>query len=201
MLQDFIATAPTPAPPALMQLGGDAPRAASPVVLLCVGNGLSVTGLLPAEHGHVPFEGQGGRVTLPACNAEEAELIGWCMRRFGHPSAECFLSWRGIRLLHEALADVRGGFVRSLSSDEVVLAARTGRDGLCADTIDTFCAMLGTVASNLAVTLGAFGGVYVRGEVVARIGPLFARSPFRERFDAKGRFAGYVGQMPVFVIS
>ena len=50
-----------------------------------------------------------------------------------------------------------------------------------------FCAMLGTVAGNLALTLGAQGGVYIAGGIVPRLGSRFAESAFRERFEAKGR--------------
>ena len=50
-----------------------------------------------------------------------------------------------------------------------------------------FCAMLGTVAGNLVLTLGAQGGVYIAGGIVPRLGQRFAESGFRERFEAKGR--------------
>jgi glucokinase len=63
-----------------------------------------------------------------------------------------------------------------------------------------FCALLGSVAGNLALTLGALGGVYIGGGIVPRLGEAFDRSDFRQRFEAKGRFQGYLAQMPVFVI-
>jgi len=64
-----------------------------------------------------------------------------------------------------------------------------------------FCAMLGTVASNLALTLGARGGIYVAGGIVSRLGPYFAQSEFRARFEAKGRFRGYLAAIPTYVIA
>ncbi len=71
---------------------------------------------------------------------------------------------------------------------------------LCADVVNLFRAMLGTVAANLALTLGAFGGVYIGGGIVPKLGPLFAGSPFRKRFEDKGRFASYLAKIPVYVI-
>ena len=68
------------------------------------------------------------------------------------------------------------------------------------DSLDLFCAFLGTAAGNLALTLGARGGVYVGGGIVPRLGERFDRSPFRARFEDKGRFAGYLAAVPVFVI-
>jgi glucokinase len=64
-----------------------------------------------------------------------------------------------------------------------------------------FCAILGSVAGNLALTLGARGGVYVGGGIVPRLGAWFDGSPFRERFEAKGRFRGLLADIPVWVIT
>ena len=64
-----------------------------------------------------------------------------------------------------------------------------------------FCAMLGTVAGNLALTLGARGGVYIAGGIVPRLGERFAASPFRERFEGKGRFHDYLAAIPTHVVT
>ena len=61
--------------------------------------------------------------------------------------------------------------------------------------------MLGTVAGNLAVTLGAQGGVYIGGGIVPRLGERFVTSCFRTRFEQKGRFATYLAQVPTYVIT
>jgi glucokinase len=64
-----------------------------------------------------------------------------------------------------------------------------------------FCAQLGSVAANLALTLGALGGVYIGGGIVPRLGAWFDQSPFRSRFEAKGRFESYLTNIPVWVIT
>ncbi|MDT4871449.1 Glucokinase [compost metagenome] len=69
------------------------------------------------------------------------------------------------------------------------------------EALNIFCAMLGSVAGNLALTLGARGGVYVGGGIVPRLGTWFDTSPFRERFETKGRFQGYLAELPVWVIT
>ncbi len=63
-----------------------------------------------------------------------------------------------------------------------------------------FCAMLGTIAGNLALTLGAQGGIYIAGGIVPKLGDAFAQSQFRERFEAKGRFRDYLAAIPTYVI-
>ena len=64
-----------------------------------------------------------------------------------------------------------------------------------------FFRLLGTVASNAALTLGAAGGVYIAGGIVPRHLAAFLRSGFRERFEAKGRYRGYLTAIPTFVIT
>ncbi len=61
--------------------------------------------------------------------------------------------------------------------------------------------MLGTAAANLAVTQGAMGGIFIGGGIVPRLGSYFDRSPFRARFEDKGRFSDYLKAIPTYVIT
>ncbi len=61
--------------------------------------------------------------------------------------------------------------------------------------------MLGSVAGNVALTLGATGGMYIGGGIVPRLGSLFTASPFRARFEAKGRLQPYLEKIPTFLIT
>ena len=74
------------------------------------------------------------------------------------------------------------------------------RDADCARTLAVFCAMLGTVAGNVALTLGARGGLYIGGGIVPRMADLFFASAFRERFEAKGRYRDYMAAIPTALI-
>ncbi|HUJ98190.1 MAG TPA: glucokinase, partial [Stellaceae bacterium] len=69
------------------------------------------------------------------------------------------------------------------------------------EALELFCAMLGTVAGDLALTLGARGGIYIAGGIVPRLGASFAASRFRERFEAKGRFRPYLASIPTYVVT
>jgi glucokinase len=64
-----------------------------------------------------------------------------------------------------------------------------------------FCAMLGTVAGNLALTLGARGGVYLAGGIAPKLGSALEQSAFRRRFEDKGRLRGYLASIPTFVVT
>jgi glucokinase len=206
VINDFTALAlalPDLPPNELQQLGGVAPASGAPIGLLGPGTGLGVSGLLPStEPGRwVALQGEGGHATLAACDAREAAVLEWLRTRFGHASAERAVSGQGLEALHEALGALDGAArAAPLPAAEISRRALAASDPRCVEALDLFCAFLGTAAGNLALTLGARGGVYVGGGIVPRLGDAFARSRFRERFEDKGRFRAYLEAIPVYVI-
>lgn len=88
----------------------------------------------------------------------------------------------------------------SVDTPHVVERAHAG-DPLALEAIECFCGILGAFAGSLALTLGALGGVYIGGGVALKLGELFTRSSFRERFEAKGRFAHYLSNVPPYLIT
>jgi glucokinase len=87
-----------------------------------------------------------------------------------------------------------------LPAAEVSQRALADSDAQCVEALALFCAFLGNVAGNLALTLGATGGIYIGGGIVPRLGDAFTRSRFRACFEDKGRFRAYLKAIPVFVI-
>ena len=174
-----------------------------PIALIGAGTGLGVSGLLPTGgEGWVPISGEGGHITLAAGNGEEFEVIEFLRHRHGHVSAERILSGQGLLDLHEALCTVRGKHWMPLSSAvEISNKALVDQDANCLATLDMFSGLLGSVAGDLALTLGARGGVYIGGGIVPRWLGWFEHSTFRTRFEHKGRFSGYLKAIPTWVIS
>lgn len=203
VLNDFTALAmalPALTPADLAQVGGGTSVARRAIGLLGAGTGLGISGLVPSGDDYVPLEGEGGHVTLAASNAHEAELIAWLATRYPHVSAERVLSGPGLVALYDAHAAVAGVPADVLSAAEISSHGLAGTSSLCVETLNTFCAFLGTVAADLALILGARGGVYIGGGIAPKLGEFFARSPFRERFEDKGRFREYLAQIPTWVI-
>ena len=184
----------------LLRVGGGEARPGAACALIGAGTGLGVSGLLPAPGGWVPLQGEGGHVTLPACSAREAAVLARLAARHGHVSAERVLSGPGLVSLHEALCGLDGAPYVERTPAQISALALTGDCRHCAEALDMFCALLGTVAGDLALTLGARGGLYIGGGIVPRLGDLFLRSAFRERFVAKGRFRPWLEQVPTWVI-
>jgi glucokinase len=186
-----------------VQAGGGTPVAGAPIGLLGAGTGLGVSGLIPAADGKswTALRSEGGHVTFSPANETEVAILQYAWREFEHVSAERLLSGAGVELIYRALADQRGAAEPALDAPEISRRALAGECALCEEVVEAFCGMLGTVAGNLAVTLGAQGGVYIGGGIVPRLGERFGRSCFRRRFEQKGRFAGYLAAVPTYVIT
>jgi glucokinase len=184
-----------------VQVGRGAPVAGAPVGVIGPGSGLGVSALLRNGADVVPIQGEGGHVTMAAADAREAAVLDLMRRRFDHVSAERVLSGPGLVNLYAALCELSGEPVAELGAAQIT-DARTGEAHPRARAATAmFCAMLGTIAGNLALTLGARGGIYIAGGIVPRLGAAFAQSEFRARFEAKGRFRDYLAAVPTYVVT
>jgi glucokinase len=203
VINDFTALAfslPALAAGDLRALGGGTADVRAPRALIGPGTGLGVSALLPGSAAELALSGEGGHVTLSPCDEQEAEIVAILRRRFGHASAERALSGPGLVNLYHAAAELAGQPSTNPQPEEVVRIARATPLSHCATAVDLFCRFLGTTAGNLALTLGARGGVYIGGGIAPKLLPELATSRFRERFEAKGRFREYLASIPCWVI-
>lgn len=185
-----------------MQIGGEKLQTPEVIGLVGAGTGLGVGGLLPIDGRWAALNSEGGHASFSPANEQETAILHYCWRQFRHVSAERLVSGPGIALIHEALCHIHGDHYQPpLSTPEIVQHALAGTEQRCVETIHCFCGMLGTVASNVAITLGAIGGVFIGGGIVLRLGETFAKSAFRARFENKGRFGDYLAKVPVLVIT
>ena len=204
VVNDFTALAmslPRLSPGQRRQVGGGTPRENSVLGVLGAGTGLGVSGLIPAADGWVALGTEGGHTSFSPRDDREIAILRYGMRQFPHLSHERLLSGPGIEMIHRALRADAGLAPETLTAPEITRRALAGTDRCCAEALEAFCAMLGTAASNLAVTFGAMSGVYIGGGIVPRLGTYFDRSPFRARFEDKGRFTDYVKGIPTYVIT
>lgn len=184
-----------------MVIGRGAALAGYPIGVLGPGTGLGVSGLVWDGKRWLPLNGEGGHATMAAMSDRESAALGALRRRFDHVSGERVISGQGLVNLYNALCEVDGVPAKQFSAAQITDAETGESEPLCEETTQMFCAMLGTVAGNLALTLGAKGGVYIGGGIVPRLGARFAASPFRERFEAKGRFRDYLATIPTYVVT
>lgn len=198
LVNDFAALAralPELAPADLAAVGGGRPVPDAPRIVLGPGTGLGVAALVRVGGQWAGLPGEGGHVTLGSCTDQEEAVLRAARQRYGHCSAERILSGHGLSFLHETL---HGGAARPA---EAIGAGLADGEPAAVASFGLFFGLLGNMAGNLALTLGAFGGVYIAGGIVPRYLDHLARSSFRERFEAKGRFRGYLRDIPTWVIT
>lgn len=203
-INDFTAQAlalPHLGPEDRMNVGGGAAAPGAPLAVLGPGSGLGVSGLVACAAGWVALTAEGGHATMAPATDRESAVLDQLRRHFDHVSAERVLSGPGLVNLYNTLAEIDGIRSRGYTAAQITALGMRGEDPVCVEATAMFCAMLGTIAGNLALTLGARGGVYIAGGIVPRLGRFFADSPFRGRFEAKGRFEPYLAAIPTYVVT
>lgn len=209
VLNDFVALAlavPHLGETGRRQIGSGEPAEGAPIGIIGPGTGLGVSILVPVQGGGkthwIPIASEGGHVTLPSVTAREAAIVD-ALHAAGrtHVSAETLICGQGLVTLYETLAIVDGATSDDLKPADVTRRALEGRDPRATEAVAIFCALLGTVAGNLALTGGTRGGVFIAGGIVPRLGELFDQSDFRERFLAKGRMRSFLEPIPTYLIT
>lgn len=194
----------------LRQIGGlDAPEPEATKVVLGAGTGLGVATLVWSGNGYMVNPGEGGHVDLAPTTPREMEICLALAATYGHVSVERVISGPGLVTLYQTLADLAGQpAALALRASDIAEKALAGSCPLCEEAIALFTGWLGAVTGDLALIMGARGGVYLGGGIVPgwlkladHTGrQLFDASLFRARFEAKGGFEGYLSKIPVYAI-
>lgn len=182
------------------KLGGEEPGDDKPVAILGPGTGLGVGGIVPCGEAARVLVTEGGHASLSAVDDRSARMAGRLRDRFGHVSIERAVSGQGIENMYTALCELDGDTPVFSDAAGIGESARRGDDAHAVEALDYFFAFLGAAAGDLALSYGAFGGVYIAGGIVPRYLDMLRRSHFRGSFEAKGRMSDYVKTIPVFAI-
>ncbi|SDH05669.1 glucokinase [Pseudomonas flavescens] len=173
-----------------------------PAVVIGAGTGLGVGTLLALPDGswHA-LPGEGGHVDLPVGSAREALIWQALHRQLGHVSAEAgALSGNGLLALYRATCAVDGQPAALQSAAQVTRAALQG-EPLAVNVLEQFCCLLGRVAGNNVLTLGARGGVFIAGGMVPRFADFFMASGFSSSLRDKGCMSDYFDDLPVWLVT
>lgn len=184
-----------------VKIGEGEPVQGGVIGVLGAGSGLGVGGLVSTPAGYAVLPGEGGHVTMAAAENREAEVLAVLRGMYGHVSAERVLSGPGIVNLFTALRKLAGLPAPDVVPSDVTKAALEGTDPVAVEAVTMFSRMLGTVAGNLALTLGAHGGIYIAGGVVPRLGDFFANAGFRAAFEEKGPMSKFLKPIPTYVVT
>ena len=186
----------------LASLGGPEkgdPHAA--IAVLGPGTGFGVSALVrDGRGGEMAMPSEGGHACFAPGDAVEDEILRILRRRYDRVSIERLVCGPGLLNMHRALAEIDGRESHIDDPAQITTEALENPNSHCGATLARFCAILGSVAGDIALTTGARGGVYIAGGIAPRILPFLKASPFRERFERKGRFQDYMADIPSRVI-
>lgn len=187
----------------LQQVGGEQkPQPQATKAVLGPGTGLGVASLFWDGHQYRANSGEGGHVTMAAKTQREFDIFRTLRYKYRHVSAERVCSGKGLVNIYNAIRILDGHEdLPDRTPEQIAQEGIAKSCEVCAEALDKMMGFLGTIAGDLAVTLGAFGGVYIAGGIPAKLGEYFFQSRFRKEFEAKGRFDQYLRPIPTYLIT
>jgi glucokinase len=169
-------------------------------VVLGPGTGLGVGALARRDGRAVVVAGEGGHIGFAPSDDVEIAVARRLSERHGRVSLERILSGPGLAALHDILNELEGRAAPGLDPKAITQGALQ-RDPACVATVERFCAILGAAAGDYAMAFGARGGVWLTGGVAQALAPIMDSTPFRARFEDKGRMGPYVSAIPTRLIT
>ncbi len=170
------------------------------VAVLGAGTGFGVAALVRGKDCEAIMATEGGHIAFAPTDTYEIEILKRLMARFGRVSIERILSGPGLLSLYMAMCEIDGHPPSCDTPSQVTTEALAG-DAPARSAVARFCSILGSTAGDFALSYGAKGGVYIAGGVSPRLLSFFDSGDFRQRFEAKGRFASYLRAVPTAVIT
>jgi glucokinase len=178
----------------------DPKEADGTVAVVGPGTGLGVGGLVRRDGATIPLVTEGGHAIYAPGDDYEMEILRRLRRKFPRVSGERVLSGPGLVNLYQAMAEIDGIQVPDTTPEDITGKAKAQNDSFEAKVFGRFCSILGAVAGDVGLMLGARNGVLIGGGILPDAVDFFLASNFRDRFDNKGRFASYMKAIPTALI-
>ena len=203
LLNDFTAIAlglPHIEESQLRPIGGGREAANRTKAVVGPGTGLGVAYLTPSDSGWQAHAAEGGHVTMAPRTDREDAVLADMRKHADHVSIERVVSGAGLFNIYHALCSLEGATPEQIPPAEIAKRGVSSDCVLCSEALDLFADFFGTAVSDLALTLGAKGGVYVAGGMLKAMGKSFRAERFRARFEDKGRFSEYLKEIPTSMV-
>ena len=167
-------------------------------LVIGVGTGFNAAPVHVTPTGRVVPPSESGHANLPIRTEAELRLLNFVSTSHGFPSVEDVLSGRGIEQTYRWLASEAGSHDEKAASE---IMGSLDADPRARAAVAQVVRVLGTVAGNLSLIHLPFGGVYLVGGVSRALGPHLGAMGFAEAFRDKGRFAGFMGNFGVHLVT
>ncbi len=169
------------------------------ITILGPGTGFGVSCLARYGGRSVPMATEGGHIGFAPSDDAELAVLQAMRRQKGRVSVERILSGSGLENLYKTLEELAGREPQALSAADISSRAAQNEPG-CRAALTMFCSIFGAAAGDLALAHGARGGVYIAGGIAQKIQRFLIESPFRKRFEDKGRLSSFVQAIPTKLI-
>ncbi len=107
------------------------------------------------------------------------------------------LSGPGLLRLYRAISELDGLPQALHAPAEVSRAGMAGESAAARESLEVFCALLGSFCADVAIMLRASGGVVLAGGVLPHIETFLATSDFARRFQRAGAMRSFLERVPV----
>jgi len=164
------------------------------------GTGLGAAGLVARAGQTSALVTEAGHVGFAPESELQTQLLQALRQRYGRVSDERVVSGMGIENIYWGLGEINGTATAPVSAADIFEKARSG-DEQAAQAVDLFFEILGQIAGNLVLSLGAFDGAYIAGGIAQRHADLLLSSHFRRGFENKGRHSQLLKAVPSALIT
>lgn len=167
--------------------------------MIGAGTGLGMAGIITDEFNRatvLPCEG--GHTDLAVTNDREQAVFDQLRKKYGHVSRERVASLQGLTEIYYALGLLDENTGQTLTAAEILTLAHKG-DARAVETIDLCTGWLAAMASDVALMLGARGGIYLSGHLINHLEGLLNWQTFADRFTDKGRLRAFLEDIPVYI--
>lgn len=171
------------------------------VAVVGPGTGLGAAGLIRRGASVYPIVGEGGHIGFAPKSQVQVDILNALHSRFDRVSVERLVSGSGIENIYWALTRIHGEQRTALSAAEIFASSGDDGDPRATETTHMFFELLGQVAGDIALVLGAADGVFIAGGIAKRYPEMLRNSGFRNAFDNKGRHRAYMEQIATSLIT
>ncbi|MDC7676721.1 glucokinase [Asticcacaulis machinosus] len=147
--------------------------------------------------GWTALPGEGGHSDLPVKTDRQWAVMKSLKARHGHVSREMTVSLSGLCEVWRAIGVIDGADPQGADAQTIVNMARRG-DARAQEAVSLVTDWLAGMASDVAMIMGARGGIYLTGALLDMVGDMFDAHRFCAGYLDKGALSDYVRDIPVF---
>ncbi len=157
------------------------------------GTGLGVAGLINQQ---TVIESEAGQMALAANSPNQDRLLAILRCEYPRILNETVLSGPGLSRVHAALHDGHLLAVDDYAPATLISNAHAG-DQQCQQTINEFASWFGSVCGDLALGMGATGGVTLSGNLLHAMQDVFPVADFLTAFNDKQGYRDFCAMLAV----